>query len=984
MDNSNVIKQNEHSQQNIIALLKHIKEENNNYKNHNNDNSVLTSSTMAVPFEIHKVVEQKKQCVQMSPEIIHYQVQTYQTPINRVDNSNNNSNTHNVKQDSLIIESIHKGSNVTFSNDTAKTNPSPFQHCQMISDGITDTQQISTPNLDYNYDINTYNSFLTQINPKTYNNNIRTPSPKKKLKLSKSTNNFFTDKSDLFFNTSLSQNGLLNITDSKTYQMGKPSNYENDLIIKKSFINNKFKNKMSEYIISNNNKYKYNKAKSKTQKSKSLNHNTIKHPHLNDSYYINGNGNIKHVNKNELFRKGKKISLMMNILKNPNDKDLVLEITRGMREEKGGVVDFALIKNDKCSSSSSQIVKYGKNSLCINNKKVISSAKIIQRWWRNIIYIYNMLNIKVIKIQSVYRGWYYRCLLNNNRNKLKGNVLILKEEEQQQQQQQRCKHEELFCCCNGVNNIEIIQYNNKVFKDKAMCLMKNVLMIYLYRVYNEFRNNVNKRIKTGDVIDKGVNSILSVLRKNVLRAKFMNDPLTKRLREKCLKSIIRNRDNSINNKIKTCLTKWKMCLYCKNNNDNKCKTPLDLIVTSNESVCSYLHQMKRPIINEISFEDAFSYMNRPKYKLQSILSTINECELYYNSLLKVKSFEQIFPSKVNELNIISNNITNNKQQQQQLLPLNNVRVEYTITPLIKQNLFQISKSNLNICSLSHKQTPNIIENTHYINITPIHSNIKPFEHVIQPQTSVHSFKSTPNPLKHIPNEDNRINIQPQLQNENCSLIMKSKKRFLTKQITINDLRNKISLHLAFMKWYRKSLALKNKKRVNVRKRLTNDNDNKIQNVLYRNLFRYIITQIQNEAKRRQIIKLFYHIKRLKLPIQHYAFSKIKEYANVKYKLMNLYAMLIQRYYRMKYKNGNNMLLIEDNEIIKSTQIIIEETYPQHYAFQYKTYITSDDNNHTHIHGTKQYVSLAHLMDDFFRKYIIRHIIELLYCVYYKQ
>ena len=981
MDN----KHNEHSQQNIIALLKHIKEENNNYKGHNNDNNnVLTSSTAAMlPFEIHKVVEQKKQYVQMSPEIIQYQVQTYQTPINRVDNNNSNSNIHNVKQDSLIIESIHKGSNVTFSNDTAKTNPSPFQHCQMISDGITDTQQISTPNLDYNYDINTYNSFLTQINPKTFNNNIRTPSPKKKLKLSKSTNNFFTDKSDLFFNTSLLQNGLLNITDSKTYQMGKPSNYENDLIIKKSFINNKFKNKMSEYIISNNNnnKYKYSKTKSKTQKSKSLNHNTIRHPRLNDNYCINGNGNIKHVNKNELFRKGKKISLMMNILKNPNDKDLVLEIARGMREEKGGVVDFALIKNDKCSSSSSQIVKYGKNSLCINNKKVISSAKIIQRWWRNIIYIYNMLNIKVIKIQSVYRGWYYRCLLNNNRNKLKGNVLILKEEEQQQMK--RCKCEELLCCCNGVNNIEVIQCNDKEFKEEGMRLMKNVLVIYLYRVFNEFMNKVNRRIKKGDVIDKGVNGITGVLRKNVMRAKFMNDPLTRRLREKCLKSIIRNKDNNINNKLKTCFTKWKMNLYSKN---NKCKIPLDFIVTSSESVCSYLHQIKRPIINEISFEDAFSYMNRPKCKLQSILSTINECELYYNSLLKVKSFKQIFPSKVNELDIISHNITNNKQQPQ-LLPLSNARIEYTITPLIKQNLLQISKSNLNIYSLPHKQTPNIIENTHDINITPIHSNIiKPFTHVIQPQTSVHSFKSTPNPLKHLPNEDNSINIQPQppLQNENGSLIMKNKKRFLTKQITINDLRNKISLHLAFTKWYRKSLALKNKKRVNVRKRLL-PNDNEIQNILYKNLFRYVITQIQNEAKRRRIIKLFYYLERLKLPIQHYAFSKIKEYTNAKYKLMNLYAMLIQRYYRLKYKNGNNMLLIEDNEIIKSTQIIIEETYPQHYAFQYKTYVTGDDNTNNHnTHSTKQYVSLAHLMDDFFRKYTIRHIIELLYCVYYKQ
>ena len=89
MDNSN-INNSEPSQQNIIALLKHIKEENKLHKSHYNTHSdILTASTSSLPFGIHKV-EQRKQYIQMSPEIVQYQVQTYQTPINSVDNNEHN------------------------------------------------------------------------------------------------------------------------------------------------------------------------------------------------------------------------------------------------------------------------------------------------------------------------------------------------------------------------------------------------------------------------------------------------------------------------------------------------------------------------------------------------------------------------------------------------------------------------------------------------------------------------------------------------------------------------------------------------------------------------------------------------------------------------------------------------------------------------------------------------------------------------------
>lgn len=171
------------------------------------------------------------------------------------------------------------------------------------------------------------------------------------------------------------------------------------------------------------------------------------------------------------------------------------------------------------------------------------------------------------------------------------------------------------------------------------------------------------------------------------------------------------------------------------------------------------------------------------------------------------------------------------------------------------------------------------------------------------------------------------------------------------------------------------------KRVNIRKRILNDNE--IQKILYRNLLRYVLTQIQKEAKRRRIIKLFYYLEGLKIPIQHYVFTKIKKYSNVKFQLMNLCAILIQRYYRLKYKNGSindKLLLIEEDNIesMRTTHIIIEETYPHNYTFQYKTYLINSERE------KGKYDSFNNLIFDFYRKYNIRYLIESLYCVYYKH
>ena len=72
---------------------------------------------------------------------------------------------------------------------------------------------------------------------------------------------------------------------------------------------------------------------------------------------------------------------------------------------------------------------------------------------------------------------------------------------------------------------------------------------------------------------------------------------------------------------------------------------------------------------------------------------------------------------------------------------------------------------------------------------------------------------------------------------------------------------------------------------------------KIFNLIYKILLNSIIDKIKKEADRRTIIKAFRDINKMKYPILFYSLMKIHKYSSIKYKVMNAYAILIQRHYR---------------------------------------------------------------------------------------
>ena len=69
------------------------------------------------------------------------------------------------------------------------------------------------------------------------------------------------------------------------------------------------------------------------------------------------------------------------------------------------------------------------------------------------------------------------------------------------------------------------------------------------------------------------------------------------------------------------------------------------------------------------------------------------------------------------------------------------------------------------------------------------------------------------------------------------------------------------------------------------------------NIFFKILFRAIINKIKKEANRRTLIKAFRDINRKKYQTLFYSFFKLQKYSNIKYKVMNAYAIMIQRYYR---------------------------------------------------------------------------------------
>ncbi|MCP3684509.1 MAG: hypothetical protein GY861_17730 [bacterium] len=117
-------------------------------------------------------------------------------------------------------------------------------------------------------------------------------------------------------------------------------------------------------------------------------------------------------------KKFSKIANAMIASKGPNCEDRV--ITKVMRgDDTGGVVDLAVIKQQP-GAKKYEVKKFGQNKVkgkqdkakqTFNPKMRTKAAKCIQGWWRYILSSYEGVEDKVVKLQAVWRGFWYRKYL---------------------------------------------------------------------------------------------------------------------------------------------------------------------------------------------------------------------------------------------------------------------------------------------------------------------------------------------------------------------------------------------------------------------------------------------------------------------------------------------------------------------------------------------------------------------------------------------
>ena len=314
---------------------------------------------------------------------------------NEIDNnSRNTTNIYNKKKlgDGFISSSATSGINSVLSN-THKNN---------IVNNIEFIDNNSNNNIEKNNINNIYNI-------KTTNN--------------KSTNILIKNmySNDDYFSSNTKE-GILHLKDFEIYKSNKISQL--DLDNKNMIEQNKNKIRdvmmpLSQFLIRTEKKTRRrNFAKScdyinRIQKCKSSD-NSLGEKILRRQ--LSAQLNLRSNSKN-----GKILNLMCFFNKNKSNADKI--ILRGTRNEKGGVVDFSTASPKKYYKKKRYLINLeakNKNAYKYPKWKIISSAKIIQKWWKNVLITYFIHLNKIRKIQKNFRDYLLlkKSIDNNNDSKI--------------------------------------------------------------------------------------------------------------------------------------------------------------------------------------------------------------------------------------------------------------------------------------------------------------------------------------------------------------------------------------------------------------------------------------------------------------------------------------------------------------------------------------------------------------------------------------
>ena len=361
---------------------------------------------------------------------------------------------------------------------------------------------------------------------------------------------------DELFNKNINE-GLLYL---KNYEIIKPNNLSNfDLSNEQLEQNNKkdISQTLSRFLIKTDKKYKKNFSYSETKNKK---HYEIKKSYdscrnrkkIVSKELVNGKKIERELSeppKRNIFKiiKKGKISNMLNYFNNKGNENVSdILIIRGMRTEKGGVVDFTTA-DPKNKYNINKFVKnidiINKNIYKYDKKEIISAAKIIQKWWRRTIFkYYDYLN-KIELIQNTFRNYYNRkCKEKYINNKMKEKVVLDK------------------------NEYEKIKSKNNKF---SVILLKKVLEVKLINIFNSFL------LKIKDIISNKQNIDISKM-KYIYFLHMIKDYYNKIKNNNCylfMKKLEKNKNNTKNNfkmiNLINLFFEGKKDLLYKNNNNNK-------------------------------------------------------------------------------------------------------------------------------------------------------------------------------------------------------------------------------------------------------------------------------------------------------------------------------------------------------------------------------------------------------------------------------
>ena len=295
--------------------------------------------------------------------------------------SSRNTNVYNKKRisDGFISFSVTSGVNSILSN-TQKNNM--LGNIEFIEKDSNNN--IENENINNIYNIKTTNNKSTNILIKNIYSN------------------------DDYFTTNIKE-GLLHLKDFEIFKSNKISqmDMEREKLKNIESINREANKPLSMFLIRTEKKTnKYNLAKS--------NEKINKHKNCKSSENIIENRIIPrdlicqyNDRKNNIIGKISRLMYYFNKRRKYSDKIII----RGTRKEKGGVVDFTTNSPKKYYKKNKYFINLdakNKNFYKHPKLKIISSAKIIQKWWRNrMILYYSYLN-KIRMLQKNYRKFLFR------------------------------------------------------------------------------------------------------------------------------------------------------------------------------------------------------------------------------------------------------------------------------------------------------------------------------------------------------------------------------------------------------------------------------------------------------------------------------------------------------------------------------------------------------------------------------------------------